>query len=94
MKEATIVRQIMDYLKRSEFWVMKVHGSNYQRAGVPDLLAIKNGQAYWFEVKTPDGKVSRLQEITIEDLRRFGSVADVVRSVEDVKEVLRCSGIE
>lgn len=88
MKETPIVRKIAAHLKGAGFFVTKLHGSNMQRAGLPDLLAVKEGRAYFFEVKTEDGTVSRLQEHTIGQLRAVGAVAEVVRSVADVNNVL------
>ena len=36
--------------------------------GIPDLLCLKNGESMFIEVKQPDGKLSELQKIRIEQL--------------------------
>ena len=52
--------------------------------GMSDLLFIKNGKAYWLEVKTPTGKASKEQLNFLTVMRdRYGCVAEVVRSVDD-----------
>ena len=40
--------------------------------GIPDVLALKNGEAMFIEVKQPDGKLSELQKIRIEQLKEKG----------------------
>ena len=40
--------------------------------GIPDLLCLKNGEAMFIEVKQPDGKLSELQKIRIQQLRDKG----------------------
>lgn len=88
MTEKTVVNNIRDYLRKEGFFVLKIHGGPNQQAGIPDLLAIKEGRAWWFEVKTETGKTTKLQVHTIEQLRGFGCVAEIVRSVDDVKAAL------
>ena len=88
MSEKHIVDKIRTYLRAQGFYVLKIHGGPTQTAGIPDLLAIKDGRAWFFEVKTETGKASRLQIHTIEQLRSYGAVAEIVRSVADVETVL------
>ena len=42
-----------------------------------------------FEVKTEKGKLSKLQEITIEKIRNAKGMAFKVTSLEEVKEILK-----
>jgi Holliday junction resolvase len=87
--EEAIVAKIKKHLIKRGFWVIKLtQVGAYQQAGLPDLLAIKAGKAYFFEVKTETGVVSKLQTHTIEVLRGFGAVAEVVRSVVEVETIL------
>lgn len=88
MSEKQIVNTIRTMLESRGFWVLKIHGSPLQVSGLPDLLAIKDGLAHWFEVKTPKGTLSKLQRYWIDKLIAYGCVAGVVRSVEDVERVL------
>lgn len=85
MTESTLVKQIMSYLRSQGFYVFKI--SDRFRSGIPDLYAARDGKSYWFEVKTPAGKVSKLQQYEIEQLNMHGIQAGVVRSVEDVEGI-------
>lgn len=83
--EKHIENQIKRYLDRIGVWYMKVHGSMYQKAGVPDIIACVNGKFVGIEVKRPGGIVSPLQQLNIDDINRCGGVAFVAYSVEDVR---------
>jgi Holliday junction resolvase len=71
-------------LKSEGWWVMKIHGSAYQKAGVPDILAIKDGTIFFIEVKAPRGVVSKLQEQIMGELAEAGAHCMVARSLNDV----------
>jgi Holliday junction resolvase len=76
----------MKYLQLRGFKVYKI--SDRFRAGIPDLYACRHGKSYWFEVKAPGGRVSKIQEYELGQLRAAGANASVVRSIEDVKIAL------
>jgi len=91
--EKTIENQIKRYLDNLESngkaWHMKVHGSMYQKAGVPDIIACINGRFVGIEVKRPGGVVSELQKYHIGQINKSGGAAFVAYSVDDVKDKLR-----
>lgn len=61
---------------------------NCNKNGTPDILASYKGQFYAFEVKTPTGRVAPIQTYQHEQIAQAGGVVSVVRSVDEVKEVL------
>ena len=91
-KESGIVRKITKYLRDRGWLVEKLHGSIYQRAGLPDLFALKDGKIAFFEVKRPKGKVSAIQEYTLKELKEHGAIVGVVHSVEEVDCILTNGG--
>ena len=60
----------------------------YGTAGIPDIIACVDGRFFGFEVKTVDGKPTKLQEATIRRIQASGGTAAVVRSVEEVRCIL------
>ena len=60
-------------------WVLKTWGGGYQRAGIPDLLACYKGEFIAIELKAEKGKVSKLQLLEIERIRKAGGHAMVLR---------------
>mgnify|MGYP001093460241 CR=1 FL=1 len=88
MKEKTITDQILKYLKAQRCFAFKEHSGMYSTAGIPDIICCYKGQFMAFEVKTEKGKLSKLQEITIERIQQAGGVAFKVTSVQEVKDIL------
>ena len=97
--EAGLVKAIVRAVKKRHpsAWVMKVHGSPVQMAGVPDLLVCLDGYLYAFEVKFQRpgesaahayGRVSPIQQAQIDALNASGATALAVLSVDEVLEAL------
>ena len=88
--ERTITDEIMAWMKKNEYWAVKIHGAAYQTAGLPDIVAIdRKGRMVGLEVKRPViGKVTALQEKTRQNINLGGGYAVVVRSLEDAKQAM------
>lgn len=87
--EKSIVERIVRYLKRTGAWHYKTHGSQFTRAGVPDLLVCYRGVFIALEAKKPTGgKVTRIQEIEIERIVKAGGHAAVVTDVPEVEAII------
>ena len=92
MKESDIVKAILRYLKTVPgCFAWKEHGGMYGTAGIPDVICCYNGRFYGFEVKTENGKPTKLQEVTIRKVRDAGGTAVVVRTVDEVRAVINGS---
>ncbi|MDD3881718.1 MAG: VRR-NUC domain-containing protein [Eubacteriales bacterium] len=89
MAEKDIVNAILRYLKAEPAcFAWKTHGGMYGTAGIPDIIACIGGRFVAFEVKTPSGKLTKLQEITIQRIKKAKGYACKVTSVGDVREIL------
>ena len=89
MLEKDITAAILRRLKAvPRCFAWKEHGGLYGTAGVPDVICCLDGRFFAFEVKTPEGRATRLQEQTIHRIRVAGGHAYVVRSAADVKDIL------
>jgi len=90
MAERDIVAAILRLLKKTPgCFCWKEHGGMYGTAGIPDIIACFKGRFVAFEVKTPTGKLTRLQEITIDKIRAAGGCAFKVSSAAEVAEIIR-----
>lgn len=90
MKEKTITNQILKHLKSlPECFAFKEHGGLYGTSGIPDIIVCYKGKFVAFEVKPEKGKLSKLQEITIEKIKNANGVAFKVTNLEEVKEILK-----
>jgi len=89
MAEKQIVAAIMRYLKTvPECFCFKEHGGMYGTAGLPDIICCIGGRFVAFEVKQPSGRLTKLQEATIQRIKDAKGKAYKVSSVEEVKSIL------
>lgn len=90
MKESDIVRAILRYLKSVPgcfYW--KEHGGMYGTSGIPDIIVCWDGRFYAFEVKTETGRPTKLQEAVIRKIKAAGGAVAVVRSVDEVRAIIK-----
>lgn len=88
-EEKKVENKIKRYLDSLGAYYLKVHGSAYQPAGTPDILACINGRFIGIEVKKPTGGVvSELQKLKLKQISNAGGVGIIARSVSDVSECL------
>ena len=80
--ESKIQSRIISKLREYGYFVTKL--SVTSTAGIPDLLAIKDGRAYFIEVKREGNNPSELQLYRIKELQSYGAVAIVAYSVDDI----------
>jgi hypothetical protein len=91
-RESAIVAAIIRALRSvPELVVRKRWGSEMAAAGDPDLTGCYRGRHFEFEVKAPGGRLSRIQEIRLEEWRNAGAIAAVVHNAT---EALAALGIE
>lgn len=85
--EGRLKRRVLDYLKslpRCFAWAL----SDRFHAGLPDVFAILDGVPLAIELKTPVGRVSKIQALTLSRMSAAGAVAAVARSLDDVKAIV------
>lgn len=75
--------------KYPDAFVVKISQGAYSEAGIPDILMIKDGHYFGFEVKRPVvGIRSKLQEETVRRIHAAGGTAAFVRWPEEaIREV-------
>lgn len=86
--ESTIVKKVMAQAKALGWLPLKQHGSAFVLAGLPDVLAIRNGRAAWMEVKRPGQHPTEIQIVRHRQLRDCGCPVAVVRSAQEAKDFL------
>lgn len=84
--EATLERDILEYLHKAGYWARQTHSGKRKPVGKGMLDIVFGCRSRWgcIEVKTDRGKPTAEQWEEILRIRAAGGVAIVVRSVEDV----------
>ena len=86
--EKNITKSILKELKAHGWWAVKIHGGPFQNAGLPDILALKDGLLLAIEVKRPGGKATPLQEHVLGELALHGATVRLATCVEDIREII------
>lgn len=84
--ETLLTKRMTTLLESFGCWCIKIHGSQYQMAGLPDLMVFRGGHTCFIEVKTPTGKLSRVQEVVHAKMRRYGIPVATCRTPEEALE--------
>jgi Holliday junction resolvase len=82
MRESMIQTKIKKYLETNGWMVIKLIQTSAN--GIPDLMALKEGQTIFLEIKQPGKKPNDLQRYRIDKLQKAGFKATYVTSVTDV----------
>lgn len=67
--EKNVENHIKDSLAKHDFWYTKIYANEFTKKGIPDILAVINGQMVALEIKRPKGgkptpiQIKNLQEI-------------------------------
>jgi Holliday junction resolvase len=91
--ETRVVKKIKEGLQKlyPNCFFFKVHGSGYQKSGIPDLIGCINGLFIGIEVKDSKNKsygATELQLHIIELIEGAGGIAGVATSLEEAKELI------
>lgn len=70
MTESQIQSKIIKQLEKEGYYVIKLISTN--KAGISDLIALKDGKAIFIEVKTENGILSELQKLRRSELKKQG----------------------
>jgi Holliday junction resolvase len=70
MKEQQIQTKRIKQLEAEGYYVLKLIRVN--KTGIPDLIAIKEGEILFSEIKTPNGKLSEIQKYRMKELESYG----------------------
>lgn len=78
MTEQQIQKKRIDQLERDGFYVLKLIKTN--KNGIPDVLGIHpDGRVIFSEIKTPVGRLSKIQEYRLKELNGYGFQTEVYR---------------
>ena len=94
MTEKTFQTKLIKLIEKNNGYVVKFNASAISKIGVPDLLACINGKFVGLEVKKENGKPSEIQLWNIEQIKKSGGIAMVVKpsDYENVKKLIKKLG--
>lgn len=86
--QTKIRKELLEAYPGSIVW--KIHGSSFQRAGIPDLVGCIDGRFFGLEVKMPgrEGTLTVRQDAALRGIRAAGGVAEVVTTPAQALEAV------
>lgn len=81
-EEKNFEKRIRNYISSIGGWSVKYFANSYTPRGIPDLLCCVNGRFIAIEVKAENGRVSKIQEKTIDDIQNSGGYAFTLKPSE------------
>lgn len=88
MRESELILKAKKHIHELGGAAIKYHGSPFSEKGIPDLLCVLRGRFVAAEAKTKTGKLSLMQVMQIERLRRAGALAFTYRTIEEFKSIV------
>ena len=94
MTEKTFQTKLIKLIEKNNGYVVKFNASAISKIGVPDLLACINGKFVGLEVKKENGKPSEIQLWNIEQIKKSGGIAMVVKpsDYENIEKLIEKLG--
>lgn len=101
-KEQAFQKVILDKMKQwtkngsisPDALIWKEGAGVYQMQGLPDILAVIEGQFFGFEVKRPYlGRPTEIQRHTVKQIEAAGGHAAFVSYASEVRDVLKTAGV-
>jgi Holliday junction resolvase len=81
MTEQQIQSKRIKQLESEGYYVIKLMKTN--KNGIPDLLAIApEARVLFSEIKTPKGKISKLQQYRLKELKEYGLRTEIYTGEE------------
>lgn len=77
--ESKVKAAVKKMLEVSKVYFFFPSANGYGHAGVPDIIAAKNGHFFGIECKANGGKTTALQERELNKIREAGGTALVIR---------------
>lgn len=88
MLEKNLQKNILAICKKESILARKVDSTSAR--GWPDITAVlPNGQVLFIELKTATGKLSKLQEYTLQKLQENNANSYVIRSVKEFRQIVK-----
>ena len=96
-KENDILKSAIKHVKArfdKSMVILKMHGSGYQRSGIPDLYIQLNGIPIWVEFKRPGADTTALQKGKLEQLKAAGAYCGTAASEVGLEMLIENAIIE
>lgn len=88
MKESTLQRNCIAYLRECGAYVFKVVGSAMQQRGTADILVCYRSKFIAVEFKAPGKTTSKLQDLELAKVEKAGGISVIISNMEELERLI------
>ena len=88
-KESKLEEDIERLMKTKGIWQLVRYQAQSNQNGLPDRLYLYKGYLLGLELKTDEGKPTKLQLKKLEEINKNGGIGLIVRNVEKVEYLIK-----
>lgn len=88
-KEGKLEEQVERFMRSKSIWQLARYQAQSNQNGIPDRLYLYKGYLLGLELKTDEGKPSKLQLKKIEEINKNGGIGLIIKNVETVEYLIK-----
>ena len=88
-KESKLEEEIENFMCRTGIWQLARYQAQSNQNGLPDRLYLYKGYLLGLELKTDEGKPTKLQIRKIDEINKNGGIALIIKSVDEVEQLIK-----
>ena len=87
-KESKLEEEIENFMCKTGIWQLARYQAQSNQNGLPDRLYLYKGYLLGLELKTDEGKPTKLQIRKIDEINKNGGIALIIKNVDEVKRLI------
>ncbi len=88
-KESKLEEEVEKFMKRKGIWQLARYQAQSNQNGLPDRLYLYKGYLLGLELKTDEGKPTKLQLKKLDEINKNGGIGLIIRSIEEVEYLIK-----
>ena len=88
-KESKLEQDIEKYMQRKGIWQLARYQAQSNQNGLPDRMYLYKGYLLGLELKTDEGKPTKLQLKKLDAINKNGGIGLIVRNVGTVEQLIK-----
>ena len=88
-KESKLEEEVEKFMMSRGIWQLARYQAQSNQNGLPDRLYLYKGYLLGLELKTDEGKPTKLQLKKIEEINKNGGIGLIIKNVETVEHLIK-----
>lgn len=88
-KESKLEEEAERFMQRKGIWQLARYQAQSNQNGLPDRLYLYKGYLLGLELKTDEGKPTKLQLKKLDEINKNGGIGLIIRNVEEVEHLIK-----